>query len=161
MRVLEPRDAVFMLPLVSGEDWIRNIGDRGVRTMADSEAHIERIRAGQIQHGYSFYGVFLKETGEGIGICGLTKRPDLECADVGFAVLPKYYRKGYTLEAAQAVLEYAKNQLGLTEICAITAPENSASIAVVEKLGLKFERILKRDYDGVTLDSSYFWKSLK
>ena len=43
---------------------------------------------------------------------------------------------------ASAVLVHARQVLGLKRIVAITAPENLSSIAVLEKIGLKFERML-------------------
>ncbi len=136
MRVLESTDAPWVLELVGGEDWIRNIGDRGVRTLTDAEVYIERMRDRHEKHGYSFYGVFSKETGEGLGICGFALRDGFTMPDVGFAFLPRHYRNGYAYESGAAVLNFARTKLGLTEVLGITSPTNKASIATLEKLGL-------------------------
>jgi RimJ/RimL family protein N-acetyltransferase len=76
------------------------------------------------------------------GICGLVKRDGLTDVDVGFAFLSRHCSKGYATESAAAVLVHARQVLQLQRIVAITSPENSASIAVLEKIGLKFERMI-------------------
>jgi RimJ/RimL family protein N-acetyltransferase/ribosomal protein S18 acetylase RimI-like enzyme len=139
LRVLDSTDAPWILQLVSGDDWIRNIGDRGVRTIADAEAYINRMRERQRKYGYSFYGVYLKESGEGVGICGFALRDGLTLPDVGFALLPAYYRKGFTAEAGRAVMNYGRSALGFAEILGITSPSNVASVRTLEKLGLKLD----------------------
>lgn len=136
LRVLDQVDAPWILELVGGEDWIRNIGDRGVKTLADAEAYIERMRERQGKHGFSFYGVFSKETGEGLGICGFAHRDGYTLPDVGFAFLPRHYRKGYAYESGAAALDFARTNLGLTEVLGITSPQNLGSIATLEKMGL-------------------------
>jgi RimJ/RimL family protein N-acetyltransferase len=73
----------------------------------------------------------------------LVKRDGLADVDVGFAFLSRHCWKGYASESAAAVLAHARGVLGLRRIVAITAPENRGSIAVLEKIGLKFERMIQ------------------
>ena len=91
------------------------------------------------------------DSGLPIGICGLVKRDTLPDVDVGFAFLSRYWSRGYAAESAAAVLAYGTRQLRLPRIVAITAPDNRASIAVLEKIGLKFERMVKLTDDGEEL----------
>ena len=67
------------------------------------------------------------------------KRDDLEDVDVGFAISERYCGKGYAYEAAAAVMHYGRNVLGLPRIVGVTAPDNRASIHLLEKLGLKLQ----------------------
>ncbi len=67
------------------------------------------------------------------------KRDDLPDVDVGFAFLAAHWSKGYAAESAAAVLAYGRHALGIKRIVAITAPDNHGSIAVLEKIGLRFE----------------------
>jgi RimJ/RimL family protein N-acetyltransferase len=83
-----------------------------------------------------------------IGICGLVKRESLEDVDVGFAFLPQYCGRGLATEAAAAVLDYGYQVLGLKRIVGITATANHASIAVLQKIGLRFERMITLGDDG-------------
>jgi hypothetical protein len=104
IRWMDTRDSGFVLELVNEPSWIRYIGDRGVKTLAEATRYIEdgAIRMYR-QAGFGLYLVELKSTGEAIGICGLIKREALQDVDIGFAFLPRFWRKGYALEAAAAV----------------------------------------------------------
>jgi RimJ/RimL family protein N-acetyltransferase len=74
-----------------------------------------------------------------IGNRGLAKRDFLDDVDIGYAFLPAYGGQGYAFEAAQGVLAHAR-ELGLQRLVATVVPENDASIRLLEKLGLRFER---------------------
>jgi RimJ/RimL family protein N-acetyltransferase len=92
--------------------------------------------------------VLLKESGVPIGMCGLLKREFLEDPEVGYAFLPQFWSKGYAFESAAAAMAHGRDVLGLGRIIAITAPDNEGSIRVLEKLGLKFDRMIKLSEDG-------------
>jgi RimJ/RimL family protein N-acetyltransferase len=81
----------------------------------------------------------------------LVKRDTLPDVDVGFAFLTRYWSRGYAAESAAAVLAYGTRQLQLPRIVAITASDNRASIAVLEKIGLRFERMVRLTDGGEEL----------
>ncbi len=93
--------------------------------------------------GFGLYLTELKEGGVPIGICGLIKRESLQDVDIGFAFLPRFWAKGYAYESASAVMAYGKKALGLNRIVAITSPDNHRSAKFLEKLGLKFEKMVR------------------
>lgn len=144
LRRLTTDDAGFILALMNDSDWLRYIGDRGVRSLDDARAY---LLAGPLamydEHGFGLYGVELRESGDSIGICGLLKRDTLDDVDIGFAILPAFRAQGYAYEAAAATLAYAKRELGLTRIVAIVSPENDASMRLLRKLGLDLERTVR------------------
>lgn len=143
LRWLEPADAAFILELTNDPDWLRHIGDRGIRSLADATRYIaEGPRAMCERLGFGLYCVVLRQTGTAIGLCGLIKRDWLDDVDIGFAFLPAFRGCGYALEAAAATLRYAQDALGLHSIAAIVSPANADSIRLLEKLGLKFERMV-------------------
>ena len=90
----------------------------------------------------------LKDSGTPIGICGLLKRDWLADVDIGFAFLQKFWSRGYGRESAAAVMHYGWTTLRLKRIVAITKPTNQASIALLEKLGLRFEKIITQPDHG-------------
>ena len=141
LRRLTPEDAPFVLELVNDPDWLRHIGDRGVRNLDDARDYLLRgpIRM-YAERGFGLYLVERKEDGAPAGICGLIKRDALEDVDVGFAFLPAFRGMGYALEAAAATLEHGRGTLGLPRIVAIVSPENHASIRLLEKLGMSRQR---------------------
>jgi [ribosomal protein S5]-alanine N-acetyltransferase len=138
------RDAEFILELLNEPPFIKNIGDRGVRTTSDARAYIlNGPVASYEQYGFGLCLVVLKESGEAVGICGLLKRETLEDVDIGFAFLEKHWGQGYATESATAVMEYGRNVIGLKRIVAITSPDNDASGKVLEKIGLRFEKMMR------------------
>ena len=141
-------DAEFILELVNEPAWISNIGDRGIRTTEAARDYItSRIAASYEQNGFGLYLVGLKDSGERIGICGLIKRDTLEDVDIGFAFLERFWSKGYAVESADAVMNHARGSLKLGRIVAITIPSNQGSIKVLEKIGLRFEKMIKMPAD--------------
>ena len=152
LRHLSTDDAPFILELLNDPSFIQNIGDRNVRTIADAESYITKGPVSSYEkNGFGLDLVILKETGESIGICGLIKRDTLEDVDIGYAFLPKFWRKGYAVESALAVLEYGQQVKGLKRIVAITLKENKGSVRVLERIGLKFEKIVKLEEDDEEL----------
>ena len=152
LRQLSTEDAEFILELLNEPSWIQNIGDRGVRTLEDARAYIlNGPVASYAKNGFGLYLVVMKETNESMGMCGLIKRDTLDDVDIGYAFLPKFWGKGYAVEAAQAIKEYAKNGIGLRRLVAIVDPANEASIRVLEKLGLQFEKMVKLSEDDIEL----------
>ena len=95
VRHLEPDDAPFMLELLNDPDWLRYIGDRGVRTTSEARTYLENgaIRSYR-EHGFGLYCVVRRDTGASTGICGLVRRPGLDDVDLGFAFLPAYRSLG-------------------------------------------------------------------
>lgn len=144
LRRLERADAEFIFTLVNDPAWLRYIGDRGVRTLADA---IDYILQGPVQsyerYGFGLFLTALKAGGTPIGICGLLKRETLPEADLGFAFLPQFWGNGYAHESAAAVLSWGKKTFQLERILAITAPENHPSIKVLKKLGFQFEALIR------------------
>jgi RimJ/RimL family protein N-acetyltransferase len=143
IRQMSTEDAEFILGLLTQPSWLHFIGDRGVRTLDDARSYIVN---GPIEMyarlGFGFYIVELKDAGLPIGICGLVKREYLDDADIGYALLPQYWDKGYAYEATSAVLAYGTEKLGLKRIVAITSSDNHRSARLLEKLGLRYERMV-------------------
>lgn len=144
LRKLSESNAGFILELLNEPSFLQNIGDKGVRNNDDA---IQYILTGPIEsykrYGFGQWLVELKDSGEPIGMCGLMKKDALPDADIGFAFLPRFWSKGYAVEAATAVMAYGSRDLGLRRIVAVVNPDNEGSIRVLEKIGLKFERMVK------------------
>lgn len=150
LRELRPEtDAEFVLELVNEPAWKQNIGDRGIRTVEGARDYIAGDPAASYAlHDFGLYLVELKTTGEPLGICGLIKRDALEDVDIGFAFLERFWSKGYAVESARAVLEDARRRHQLERVVAITIPTNQGSIKVLEKIGLRFEKMIRMSDDA-------------
>lgn len=152
LRKFTLEDAPFLLELVNTPAWLQFIGDRNVHSVEESENY---LRNGNLksyaEHGFGFYLVATKESNEAIGMCGLVKRDSLEDIDIGFAFLPNSIGKSYGYEAASATLDYALNVLKLGRIVAIVDPQNASSIALIKKIGLKYEKMVQISTNDIEL----------
>ncbi len=129
-------DVPFIYELMNSEGWLKNIGDRNIKTIEDAEAYLlKNYLSSYEKHGFGPFLVSLKD-GTPLGSAGLYKRENLEHPDVGFAFLSEFANKGYAFEASKAVMEYASKKLGLKTIVGITLAENLSSIKLLKKLGL-------------------------
>jgi RimJ/RimL family protein N-acetyltransferase len=153
LREFKSHDAPFILELLNEEGFLRFIGDKGVRTLADARDYLLTGPLESYQRfGFGLYLASLRADGTPIGMCGLVKRDTLPDVDVGFAFLSKHWSQGYASESAAGVLAYGRETLGLERIVAITALENTGSIAVLNKIGLKLERRIRLVKDGPELN---------
>jgi RimJ/RimL family protein N-acetyltransferase len=140
LRHFTPDDAAFILELVNEPGWKKYIGDRGINTLDDARTYIENVPVASYEkHGFGLWAVGLKEGGELVGMCGLIKRDTLEDVDIGFALLSRFEGSGYAREAADATLAYARNQLGLRRVVAITTQDNDRSGSLLERIGMHFK----------------------
>ena len=152
LRELTAADAPFMLKLLNDPGWLEFIGDRGVRTIAQTEAYFE---AGPIKsyrdHSFGLWLVKRKEDQAPIGICGIVNRDSLPHPDIGFAFLEQYCGRGYAYESAAATLAYAKSALKMPRVLAITLPANQRSAKLLQKLGMTFEKLMVMPEDASEL----------
>jgi RimJ/RimL family protein N-acetyltransferase len=91
------------------------------------------------RQGYGLWGVFDRATGELMGFCGFRSSAD-GMPELLYGLLPAWWGKGLATEAARAVLSYAFQALGTAEVRAATDTPNIASVRVMERLGMRFER---------------------
>ena len=144
LRKLTVDDAEFILALLNEPSFLRYIGDKKVRNLDDARQYIlNGPVASYERHGFGLNCVELRESHTPIGMCGLLKRDELPDPDIGFALLPDFWSKGFAFEAAQAVLKDARERLQLQRILAITSLDNEASINLLQRLGFSFDEVVQ------------------
>jgi len=149
LRRLSIDDADFILKLLNEPSFIHNIGDRGVRTIEEARAYIlNGPVASYEKYGFGLWLVEAKHSGARVGICGLLKREVLEDIDIGYALVPEFWSRGYALESASAVLSYAREELRLKRVVAVVNPDNQSSIRLLEKIGFEFESMVRLSEDA-------------
>lgn len=164
LRHLVLEDAPLMLAIWNDPAFVRFVGDRGIRTPDQAR---QALRDGPLKlyddYGYGPFHMSLRDAEETpVGICGLFRRESLDDPDIGFSTLPEFCGQGYAYEAASAVIHYARSELGLPRITAIVSPENKASVGLIGKLGLRFEKMHRMPGDaadiavyGIDLDEPF------
>ncbi len=157
-RRLAFNDADFLIELLNSKGWLDNIGDRGVRTVVQAEAYLrDRIYPTCDKPWSGPYLMQIKETGEPIGTIGIYARPGLDIPDLGFALLPPHFRKGYATEAANWAIELAK-KYKVPGLSAIALPTNVASVNLLQNLGFEPKRMVTLPNDDAELQ--YFERAL-
>ena len=143
LRPVNEDDAGFILKLLNTPKWLQFIGDRKVNSLEDAKKYIADKMTPQLKRlGYGNYLVIRKQDNEKMGTCGLYDREGLEGIDIGFAFLPEYEKRGYAFESANKVKELAINKFAISKISAITTKENIESQKLIEKLGLRYIKIV-------------------
>ena len=139
MREFREEDAAGMYKLNNDSDVIRYTGDGPFSSVEAARDFIRQY------DGYNAYGtgrlsIILKDTKEYIGWCGLKHDPVSSETDLGFRLIKSFWNKGYATEAALKSIEHGFNDLGLTKIIGRAMQENVASIGVLKKTGMTFEK---------------------
>lgn len=148
LRWLTPDDAAMMLAVWNDPAFLRYVGDRGIRTLDQARAAIEAGPLGLYgRYGYGPFRLRLRDRCVDVGICGLFRRDTLDEPDLGFAILPDYCGQGLGYESSVAVLDHVRHTLELPAVTAIVSPENEASIGLLEKLGLHYDRPIRMPGD--------------
>ncbi|MFN8587916.1 MAG: GNAT family N-acetyltransferase [Candidatus Eisenbacteria bacterium] len=152
LRELTEADAEFVHALVNDPDWVRFIGPRNAATVELARQYLASAYLPMYaKHGYGLWGVARRDDPALLGVCGLIRRDTLDAPDVGFAFLPSARGAGFAREATAACLAHGHKQLGMPRILAICTQDNARSRAVLERSGMRFERLLPPDASGVEL----------
>jgi RimJ/RimL family protein N-acetyltransferase len=113
----------------------------GKRENGAAEKSLSKFMQFYEQSGFGMY--VLEETGVPIGYCGLRNfewDSNFFGTELGYIIDKRHWGKGYAKEAAESVLKFARNTLGLNKILALVGDENFASIKIVAGLGFVRER---------------------
>jgi RimJ/RimL family protein N-acetyltransferase len=100
-------------------------------------------------YGHGRLAVIEKASGRLVGFCGLKYVIELGEVDIGYRFLPDCRGKGYATESCIAVMAQGRSGHRIRRIVGTVHPDNPASGRVLEKLGLRFERLLEPDEQGV------------
>ncbi|MFZ3464132.1 GNAT family N-acetyltransferase [Vibrio harveyi] len=152
LRLVSVEDAPFILELYNQPDFYRFVGDKQIRTLEEAKRYIQdnMLRMQELK-GVSLLVVETNHDKQPVGICGLVKHDTLTAFDIGYGYLPSAYGKGYAKEAASVVVDFAREEMNIENLVAITNNDNIRSISLLEKLGFQFERVEQTYDNGRTL----------
>lgn len=152
LKPAEINDAEFFLKLYNEPLFIKFIGDRNLKTIADAENYIKEKFLPQFEKlGFGNYVILRKDDGKKIGAVGVFVREAFEIPDIGFSFLEIYQNKGYGFEAANLLKNYVSEKFNLKKLSAITTTNNISSQKLIEKLGLKYFKMVEFPGDDVLL----------
>lgn len=140
MRPLRLEDAQALNRLNSDHQVMRHIGPLQT-SVALTRQYLKDSPLRDYQlYGYGRHALVHQANNEFIGFCGLKFLPDFNEVDIGYRLLPSYWGQGLAFEAAQAAMQFGKEQLGLKRIIGMAMPDNQASIRLLQKLGMQYEK---------------------
>lgn len=145
LRELNPNDAENFYRLNLNPNVIKYTGNSSFKNTQEARDFLENYQDYKL-NGYGRWAVINKETNQFIGWCGLKFEEMENETDIGFRFLEEEWNKGYATESAIACLNYGFEKLNLKRIIGRAMKENIASIKVLEKIGLEYEKDI--DFDG-------------
>ncbi|OCK50186.1 acetyltransferase [Chryseobacterium sp. CBo1] len=145
LREFDISDAENFYKLNSNLNVIKYTGNSAFKDINEAREFLENYSDYQ-RNGYGRWAVINKSTNQFLGWCGLKYDEDLDETDIGFRFFEHFWNQGFGTESAKACLDYGFNELHLKTIVGRAMKENMASIKVLEKIGLKFEKAF--DFDG-------------
>lgn len=144
-RLYTPQDKQFSISLLTDAEVMKHV-DEGVLSYDAANALFEKMMGLYEQGVDTIWAVFEKESGDFVGHA--TMRPasfNAEEWEIGYVLVKKYWGKGFATEIACRVLEHGFRNLGFDEIFAGVDDDHPASIHVLEKAGMRFNRY---EYDA-------------
>ena len=146
-------DAPALLSLFQDSDVRRYLPPKAPPTSESIERCLDAAVDEQEREGFSPWPLVVKETSRLIGLCGLHRMADGD-VEVEWILAHDACGHGYATEAGRAALDFAFDVMKMKCVVALVHPFNSASIAVINRLGMKFDRVVrayKRDLLRYTL----------
>jgi ribosomal-protein-alanine N-acetyltransferase len=123
----------------------------------ESDALLDRIEDHCRLHGYGFWALQHRDTGELLGLTGLAAvnfpAPFTPAVEIGWRLARSAWGHGYATEAARAALAHGFTTLGLTQIVAFTAATNLRSQAVMQRLHMTHDP--RDDFDHPLLPAAH------
>jgi RimJ/RimL family protein N-acetyltransferase len=134
-RTWQQSDLALALRLWGDPAVCRFITDR-IFTEEQVRARLQQEIASQEIHSIQYWPIFLLQSGDHVGCCGLRPRQGQpRTPELGVHIASRYWRQGYAFEAASAVIQYAFAVLRFEALFAGHNPQNTASRALLLRLG--------------------------
>ena len=141
-RRLLPGDFDDLFALYSDSE-VRRYFPEGTLTHAETQEELEWFLDGHPKHPeLGLWATIHKPSGRFIGRCGLlpwTIDGQYE-VEVAYMIAKEFWRQGLGTEAAQGILEYGFETLGLPRLICLIDHDNEASIRVASNIGMTFEK---------------------
>lgn len=133
-------DCKNMMSLLTSDGWSQNIGDMNIRSVGDARDYIERRPLVMYkENGFGSLAIIVRDLERGeqfVGCGGIILRPEFSPdVDLGFALLPAYYSKGYAFAMSQAMISWLVHTQGINRILAVTWVENGPAKRLLNRLG--------------------------
>ena len=139
LRELNERDTDSLAEMYADYDVMQYIGKGVVLSYEQTKKSIQNWKKHYEKFKFGNWATIEKATGKFIGLCGLSWLPDYTDIEVSYLFEKSSWGKGYATEISRSILQYGFHDFGLMRIVALVYPQNTPSIHVIDKLGMKYE----------------------
>lgn len=141
LREFQPEDIRELAPILA-DPRVMKFSPSGVNSIEQVEERIEGFINCYREFGFGKWAVILQENGKLIGYCGIAVDwiDNKEEKELGYRLDPNYWGMGLATEAALAAIKLGFEQFNLLYILGIVERENVASVRVLEKVGMQYQR---------------------
>ncbi|MGA2132033.1 MAG: GNAT family N-acetyltransferase [Bryobacteraceae bacterium] len=137
----QAHDWVDFHAIAADPEVIRYIGDGVPWTQERARQFVARQIALLEERGFCLWKLAPKAGGRLMGFCGLQPLPETGEIEIGWWLARAWWGRGLATEAARAALRDGFERAGLPRIVSIAQPANAASVNIMRKLGMHFERM--------------------
>lgn len=149
LREFEVSDAKNFYELNLNPNVIKYTGNKAFKDINEAKYFLENYSDYQ-RNGFGRWAVINKANQVFLGWCGLKYDEKLNETDIGFRFFEHFWNLGFATESAKACIDYGFAKLNLKTIIGRAMKENSASVKVLEKIGLQYVRDFNfNGHDGV------------
>lgn len=159
LRKITDTDIEQIFKLRSDINVMKYIGKKPIVLMEEAKDWVKLIKDSLSMNSGITWGITKIDQTTLIGTIGLWRIiKENYRAEIGYMLLPEYWKKGFTKEAILKVLKYGFEEMNLHSIEARITPKNVGSATVLERTGFVREAYFKEDYffDGVFQDTAIY-----
>lgn len=131
-------DAALLIQLNSDPEVLQYLQEPFLLDIQKAKEILADIILPQYENKLGRWAIHVKENNQFVGWCGLKYHPELDETDLGYRLLQSAWGKGYATEAAAACLKYGFEILHLKRIIGRAHILNTASFAVLSKIGMTY-----------------------
>jgi RimJ/RimL family protein N-acetyltransferase len=124
-------------------------GDEGDRRRL--RLRLQQMREDPTVHPWLLRAIVARGEGAFVGHINFHGRPEDGRAELGYTIIPEFRRRGYATEAAQGMMDWARQEHGVARFVVSISPDNAASLAMAEKLGFRQVGTQMDEEDGLEL----------
>ena len=136
LKKIEVSDEKRYVSQVMTEEVMRYITGKGLSEPLAERRFEEALLMSDTHPNFGIFTVWLKETGEYIGLARM-KLENNGSVEIGYNLLQAYWGKGYGSEIGSTLMNFLKNMTDRSDVFAIALTDNTASVRIIEKLGLQ------------------------
>ena len=124
----------------------------GILSFSETQAKLDSFINSYQKFGFGKWAVIFKESNKLIGYCGIAieQIDNVDEREIGYRLAPEFWRIGLATEAALITTQYGFEQLKFPYLLGVVESTNAASVRVLEKLGMRYER--ETIFYGIKMD---------